>query len=201
LGTAQRWLQAHVYGGSLALLFVFIHVDFDRPRGMLGWWLLGLSLWTVASGIFGVFLQKWIPNVIAGTLKVEALRTRIPEIVAGLLADADQVMQGASDLLWSTYRSDIRPVLERPEPAWGYVANAQAGRMRYAGPLDLLARVTPEQQRDRIDNLRVIVTEKAELDVHLSLQRALRAWLILHVPPAMMLLALLAVHIFAVLYF
>ena len=44
------------------------------------------------------------------------------------------------------------------------------------------------------------MTEKAELDVHLSLQRALRAWLVLHVPPAIVLLGLLAVHVFAVLY-
>ncbi len=44
------------------------------------------------------------------------------------------------------------------------------------------------------------MTEKAELDVHLSLQRALRVWLVLHVPPAIALLGLLAVHIFAVLY-
>ena len=54
--------------------------------------------------------------------------------------------------------------------------------------------------RDRVGELRAIVTEKAELDVQLSLQRALRVWLMLHVPPAIVLLGLLAVHIFAVLY-
>ncbi len=198
LGTAQRWLQAHIYGGSLALLFVAIHTGFTWPHGAMGWWLIGLSTWTVASGLFGVFLQKWIPQVIAGTLKLEALRVRIPEITARLLDEADRVMHGASDRLWAAYRADIRPALEHPEPAWSYVANVQGGRLRYSASLEVLERAVSEQ--DRIDELRAIVREKAELDVHLSLQRALRAWLVLHVPPAIVLLGLLAVHVFAVLY-
>ena len=70
LGTAQRWLQLHIYGGTLAMLFVFIHVGFELPRGTMGWWLLVLSLWTTATGVAGTMLQKWIPLVIAGSLRV-----------------------------------------------------------------------------------------------------------------------------------
>ena len=43
------------------MLFVFIHVGFELPRGTMGWWLLGLSLWTTATGVAGTMLQKWIP--------------------------------------------------------------------------------------------------------------------------------------------
>lgn len=198
LGTAQRWLQFHIYGGILALVCVFIHVGFAWPRGTLGWWLLGLSVWTTVTGLVGVFLQKWIPAVVAGTLRVEALATRIPEITTRLLLEADEVMRGASDRMMAAYRADIRPALERPAPAWAYVANVQAGRMRYTGPLEGLERAVADRQR--VGELRAIVTEKAELDVHLSLQRALRAWLVLHVPPAILLLGVLAVHVFAVVY-
>ena len=45
-----------------------------------------------------------------------------------------------------------------------------------------------------------IVSEKLDLDAHMSLQRVLRAWLVLHIPAAMALLGLLAVHIIAVVY-
>lgn len=197
LGTAQRWLQLHIYGGVIAMLCVFIHVGFSLPRGTMGWWLLGLSLWTTITGVFGSLLQKWIPTVVARSLRVEALAVRMPELTAQLLGEADAVMRGASDRLWASYQSDIRPSLERPEPAWAYVANVHAGRDRYAAPLAALDRVADP---DRLRNLRAILTQKAELDIHLSLQRALRAWLLLHVPPAMALLGLLAVHIFAVLY-
>ena len=37
----SSWLQLHIYGGSVALLCVFIHMGFDWPRGTMGWWLLG----------------------------------------------------------------------------------------------------------------------------------------------------------------
>ena len=197
LGTAQRWLQLHIYGGVIATLCVFLHVGWTWPRGTMGWWLLGLSLWTTATGVFGVLLQKWVPSVVSGSLQVEALAVRMPELTARLLAQADAVMRGASDRLLASYQADIRPALEHPEPAWAYVTNVQGGRNRYAAQLAALDRLA-DAERGR--DLRALIAEKAELDVHLSLQRALRAWLILHVPPAMLLLGLLAVHIFAVLY-
>ena len=197
LGTAQRWLQLHIYGGLIALLCVFVHTGFTLPAGAMGWWLLGLSAWTTLTGLLGTALQKWIPTVVSGSLRVEALAARMPELTRALQARADTVMRGASDRLWATYQADVRPALERPEPAWAYVANVQAGRNRYAASLASLERAG---DAGRAGELRALVTEKAELDVHLSLQRALRAWLILHVPPAIVLLGLLAVHIFAVLY-
>jgi hypothetical protein len=197
LRTAQRWLQFHIYSGVIALLCVFIHIGFTWPRGTFGWWLLVLSLWTIGTGLLGVALQKWIPMAIAGTLRVEALATRIPEITSRLLAEADRVMAGASDRVFTAYQSDIRPGLERPEPMWMYVANVQSGRLRFEDSLTRMERTAAD--RPRVQELETIVTEKVELDVHLSLQRALRAWLALHVPPAIALLGLLAVHVFAVL--
>ena len=198
-GTAQRWLQFHIYGGIVALLCVFIHVGFLWPRGAMGVWLLALSVWTILTGLLGVALQKWIPAVISGTLRVEALAARIPELTRQLAGRADALMANASDRSQAAYRSDLRPSLQTPSPAWGFVANAQAGVHRYDRPLDVLDRI--ETDRQRITDLRAIVNEKAELDVHLSLQRALRAWLVLHVPASLALLGLLAVHIFAALYF
>ena len=198
LQTAQQWLQFHIYGGTIALLCVFIHMGFVLPHGAMGWWLLALSVWAILSGLIGVVLQKWIPVVVAGSLRVEALATRASELTARLVIDADRVMDGASARMWSAYQSDIRPALERPDPSWAYVVNVQAGRLRYSRSLETLDRVGDPE---RTTQLRTIVNEKAELDVHLRLQRALRAWLLLHVPFAIVLLGLLGVHIFAVLYF
>ena len=198
-GTAQRWLQVHVYGGVFAMLCVFIHVGFGMPRGAMGWWLLALSLWTAASGLLGVALQKWIPHVIAGTLGVEALASRIPELTGRLAARADDLMVGAPERLHAAYDTEIRPWLGRAELTWAHVANVQPGRSRYGRTLDTLDRTVADRQR--VNGLRAIVSEKAELDAHLSLQRALRTWLWFHVPPAIALLGLLTVHVFAVLYF
>ena len=198
-GTAQRWLQFHVYGGIVAMVCVFIHIGFRWPRGTMGAWLLGLSLWTIATGLLGVALQKWIPRVISGTLRVEALDARVPELTAQLAARADALMTGASDRARIAYNADLRPGLRRTAPAWAFVANAQEGLRRYDRRLDVLDRL--ETDRQRFADLRAIVHEKAELDVHSSLQRALRAWLVLHIPASLVLLGLLAVHVFAAFYF
>jgi len=198
LGTAQRWLQLHIYGGVFGLVCVLIHVGFAWPRGAMGLGLLGLSMWTILTGLLGVLLQKWVPVVVRTYLQVEALASRIPELTARLAVEADHLMSGGSPALVSAYQAEIRPALQRPTPAWGYVFNAQAGRTRLVPALDTLERGAADHERMR--DLRAIVMQKAELDVHLSLQRALRAWLVLHVPPAIVLIGLLTVHIFAVLY-
>ena len=117
-GTAQRWLQFHIYGGALALLFVLIHVGFSLPNGQFGWWLFGLTLWSVVSGLVGVWLQKWIPTVLASQLSVEALYDRIPEMADRLQSEADAVARGASDLLERFYSGEIRPSLAGVAPSW-----------------------------------------------------------------------------------
>jgi hypothetical protein len=48
----------------------------------------------------------------------------------------------------------------------------------------------------RIDDLIGLQIEKLELDAHLTLQRLLRGWLVLHAPPAGVLLGLVVFHVF-----
>src|SRR5262249_10128482 len=83
-GTAQRWVQFHIYGGVLAFFFVLIHQGFRWPSGTMGWILLVLIFWATFSGLVGVWLEKWIPAMIASGLQVEAIFERIPELIAKL---------------------------------------------------------------------------------------------------------------------
>src|SRR5262249_15212419 len=99
LKTAKRWLQAHVYFGLIALLAVLMHGGFHWPHGKMGWWLLLLSAWTTFTGLLGVWLQKWIPSSLSDGLRVEALYERIPGLIQKLCAEADQLVEGASDVL------------------------------------------------------------------------------------------------------
>src|SRR4051812_24914982 len=57
-GTAQRWLQFHIYGGVLAFLFVLLHMGLRLANGTFGWILLLVTMWAVMSGLVGVYLQK-----------------------------------------------------------------------------------------------------------------------------------------------
>jgi hypothetical protein len=199
LGTAQHWVQLHIYGGLLACLFVFLHIGFRQPGGQFGWWLLGLTVWSTASGLVGVWLQKWIPILISRNLSVEALYERIPELVARLQEEADRVAEGSSEILARAYSAEIRPQLATVTPSWSFLADIRGGRERRLAPFQHVQQFLDQGERQRFEDLQAILTEKTELDAHYSLQRVLRVWLVIHVPPAMLLLALAAVHIAAVL--
>lgn len=196
LGTAKAWAQAHVYLGTLALLAVLIHAGFRWPRGTLGWALLLLSLWTTASGLVGVWLQKWIPAALAEGLHVEALYERIPELIERLVAEADALMATAGEVGERFYRTEVRPLLSRPRPSWGFLLDVRASRDRALEPFRRVAEFLDPAQKAILDDLMNIYTEKIELDAHYSLQGILRRWLVLHVPTAGLLMGLLAVHIF-----
>ena len=199
--TAQQWLQFHIYGSVIATWFVFLHVGFAFPAGQMGWWLWGLSIWTTLSGIAGVAIQKWLPAAMVGGLHVEAIYERIPFVVSSLAAKADDLLSGAPDALNKVYAQNLRPMLAAPRLSWSYVFNVRAEQDRQLAELRSLSRYVTEADRTRIDALESVVQEKLELDAHASLQRLLRTWLVIHVPPAMLLMALVAVHVIAVLVF
>jgi hypothetical protein len=201
LGTVQRWLQLHIYGSVLAMIFVLIHMGFRWPGGAMGWWLFGLSLATTLSGVAGVVLQKWVPVTMSRNLRVEAIYERIPQLVERLGKEAAASMSGAGEMLQRVYDEKIRTLVAAPAPRWSYLLDQRGARARLLEPLTRIETFVEEQDRDRLRDLMAVVNDKLDLDVHMSLQRALRIWLYIHVPPAIVLLGLLAVHVFAVVYF
>jgi len=197
LGTARRWLQAHVYLGALAFLAVLIHAGFHWPGGLMGWALLLLSAWTTLTGLVGVWLQKWLPIVMSEGLRVEALYERIPALIEHLLKEADALVANASEVLERFYLAEVRTRLAVVEPSWSYLIDVRAGRERALEPFRRMSSFVDPAEKEIVNDLMTIRMEKMDLDVHYSLQGILRRWLIVHVPPAAVLMALLAVHILA----
>jgi hypothetical protein len=195
LGTAKRWIQAHVYLGVLAFVAVLIHSDFTWPRGTMGVALMLLSLWTTLSGLLGVAMQKWIPAALAENLRVEALYERIPELVHTLRVDADKLMEGTSDVLSRFYQNEARPLLVRVSPSWGFLLDVRGGRDRAIEPFRRIIQFVDPSEQEKVNDLIAIFIEKTELDAHYSLQGLLRRWLVLHVPPAAILMVLVFFHI------
>lgn len=200
LGTARRWLHLHVYGSVLAFLFVLIHVGFRWPAGMMGWLLLLLSFWATATGLLGVWLQTAVPRMMARRLTVEAIYERIPELVRALVAEADELMAGAPDSLARAYAGEIRPVLATSRPSVQWLTGSEPVAAKTAEPLKKLRPFVGEADRSRLDDLESILQDKVDLDAQLSFQRILRGWLVLHVPAAILLIGLMATHVFAVVW-
>ncbi len=200
-GNAQRWIQFHIYGGCLACLFVLIHEGFRWPSGTMGWLLLLLSFWAAASGLVGVWLQKWIPALVSSGLQVELLFERIPELLANLQQEAERLVGGSSEMLERFYSEDVRPALAGVHPSWNYLLDVRSGRDRRLAPFGRLTPFLVTEERQRLDDLKAIFTEKLELDAQYSLQRILRLWSVIHVPASVLLVGLMLFHIWASLYY
>ena len=195
LGNARQWIQSHIWLGLLAALFVLIHEGFRKPGGTIGWLLLLLTIWVTVSGLIGVFVQKYYPRALARNLSVEALFERIPELVARLPLEAEKLIEGGSEVLLGFYRSEIAPALAGIAPSWSYLADVRGGRDERLLAFTRIVPFLPEEERPKLEDLKTIYVEKLELDAHYSVQKAMRAWTLLHVPPAALLLGLTIVHV------
>lgn len=201
LGTAKAWIQAHVYFGAIAFLAVFLHNGLRLPQGGLGWWLVILAGWTTITGLLGVWLQKWIPAALSEGLRVEALYERIPELVEGLVKEADALVEDASDVLERFYRTEVRRSLGKLAPSWGFLLDVRAGRERAIEPFRRMQQFVDASEKEKVDDLMTLYTEKMELDAQYSVQAILRRWLVLHVPTAGLLMGLMVIHVFTWLWY
>ncbi|HYK41673.1 MAG TPA: hypothetical protein VE007_04730 [Thermoanaerobaculia bacterium] len=200
-GTAQRWLQFHIYGGAVGFVFVLVHEGFRAPAGFLGWALLLLSAWSTATGLAGVWLQKWIPAMISSGLNVLAVFDRIPELVETLRSESATLAAGSSEMFERFYSEEIEPALAGVNTSWDYLLDVQGGRERRLAPFNRMAPFLAETERERLAGLRAIFNEKLELDAQYSLLRILRLWSAVHVPPAVLFVALILYHAGVSLYY
>lgn len=198
LGRARSWLYFHVYGGALFLLLVLLHSGFRLPNGVVTWWLWALSLWTVASGLVGLALQQWIPKVLGSGLAIEVLYERIPELVEEIRRKAETLAAASTEPVQALYARRVAPALTGPEWRPIYYFDVTGGKQAQLREFDYLRQFLPGEEKEKLTALGRLYKTKLQIDAHYTLQRALRIWLWIHVPPALVLLAFLALHLYSV---
>jgi hypothetical protein len=84
-GRAQDWLRAHVWLGLLCVPLAVLHTGFHWG-GPLSATLLTLFLVVIASGVWGLVMQQWLPRRLLLDVPAETIYEHI-EIVMGQQAD------------------------------------------------------------------------------------------------------------------
>lgn len=89
LGRVKTWVSAHVWLGLLSFLLILMHSGFHWGKGLAGvlMWIFAVIL---ASGIFGVALQNYIPRRMTELVPRETIYEQIPTVIRGLRIDADE---------------------------------------------------------------------------------------------------------------
>lgn len=200
-GRTWYYLQFHVYGGTLFLLLVFMHIGFKVPQGILTWWLWFLSIWIVLSGLLGVVIQKWIPTLLNSGLSIEVHYDRIPELIETLKKKAEELVEASDYQVRDFYRQNLQQAFAGPKPRLMYFVDITGGIRGRTQQFDYLARFLDQDEKFKLGELQKIYKSKLEMDAHYTLQRALRWWLYLHLPVSLVLILLLGYHIFAVVYY
>jgi hypothetical protein len=212
-GTLDGWLQSHIYLGLLSALVIFFHSGFrfhDRVA-VAAFVTLGV---VVASGFVGASLYTSVPrrlSEVESDLTPAELSAQIQQLADGMARIAGSRSQPFQEVC----RGLLAESLPGRLAGWRLMLTSRGASPKRAtsggagggGPAPWavhLTRVPPAEQED-LRQLLVLSRQRSELLERLIAQQRYRnvlgAWLYLHVPLSIALLALVAAHLAAVFYY
>ena len=203
LGPTRRYLDLHLWGGVVFFALFLLHTGFRLPRAGLTISLWVFSVWVVITGLIGWLLQRTLPKLLEPSASLEAHLQRIPEFVAELRKRADALARGADPAVKAYYEQRVAASMAAPRfltPAMLARSLSRVGGGE-RGEVDILRRTLSPQGLAALDGIRELQATKRGLDLHLTIQRILRGWLFLHLPVAIALILLVALHVFFVVYY
>lgn len=97
MGSAQSWLRAHVWLGLLCLPLVLMHARLLFIGGLLNVALMVLFLVVIASGIWGLVLQQFLPRMLLDEVPAETIREQIDHVAARETADVERFVRAVCE--------------------------------------------------------------------------------------------------------
>ena len=205
IGRAQTWMRGHIWLGLLSMPLILFHGGFAF-RGPLTTVLMWLFFIVIGSGVLGALLQHYIPRMMTSRVPMETIYEEIPHVRAQLCEEADQLVAtvyGAEDVstladieqedrarFREIYLGKVRPFLVDPDATQLELADPR----RSAEVFESLRRITVASVHPVLNDLENICEEEYQLSRQVRIYRWLHAWLLVHVPLSIALLALGAVH-------
>lgn len=92
LGSAQSWLRAHVWLGILAVPLVLMHARLLFIGGLLNWALMTLFLLVIASGVWGLVLQQYLPQALLEHVPAETIYDQIEHVSRQQCRDVEKLV-------------------------------------------------------------------------------------------------------------
>lgn len=87
LGSARLWMQMHIWFGVLTVPLILFHSGFGLG-GPLTTALMVLFYVVIASGVFGLILQQFLPAMMTARVPLETIYSQIDHVTFGLAVDA-----------------------------------------------------------------------------------------------------------------
>ncbi|NJD10004.1 MAG: hypothetical protein FIB01_05995 [Gemmatimonadetes bacterium] len=192
LGRLKHWLEAHIFLCTLGPFLVSLHTSFKFGG------LVAIAFWSmvavVTSGVIGRYLYVRIPKTIHGHfLTLRELETR-KQVLAGELAGAVGSEAGNLALLLPARAQGSRRGAASLLEAVRFDVQRRAARRRVRRSLRVIG--GERALRERVLEL---TDEQARLEqavVFLEpFQRLFRYWHVFHLPLAMLMFVIVAIHV------
>ncbi len=130
LGRTMTWMRAHIWLGLLAVPLLVLHTGF-RWGGPLSAILMGLFLVVVASGVWGLVMQQFLPRRMLENIPAETIYSQIDHVAANLAEEAERLVQATCGPERGGNGTAVPGPAEKKEPAGaGYLV---VGAVRTAG--------------------------------------------------------------------
>lgn len=91
IGRVQSWMRAHIWLGLLAVPLLVLHTGFNWG-GSLSTVLMVLFLVVIASGVWGLTLQQFIPKAMLADIPAETIYSQIDHVTAQFADEAERMV-------------------------------------------------------------------------------------------------------------
>lgn len=198
LGASIDWFQFHVSAGLLTLVLFVLHIGLRIPNGLLEVTLTLLYAACAVSGIAGLILLYTLSRRLemggeeVSVERIPIMRERIREKIEDVVGRT--VSEDHSTVFADFHERQLATFLDGPRNYWSHLFGTTSSGRALLTDLGVLGRDLGEKERERAEELRVLIHLKDALDCQQTLQGTLKYWLFIHVPVAYSLLILSFVH-------
>lgn len=92
LGRVVKWMRAHIWLGLLAVPLLILHSGL-RWGGAMSTTLMLLFLVVIVSGVWGLALQQFLPNLMLERVPAETIYSQIDHVTRHLTAEAERLVE------------------------------------------------------------------------------------------------------------
>jgi hypothetical protein len=203
--TLQGWLSAHLYLGAALFVLVTLHAGFE-----FGWNVhtlaYVLTMVVIASGFYGLYLYLDYPQRMTDNLGEDSLEDMIAQIEELNETARIRALELPDELNHLVYRSRIETCLGGN--FWQQISGTRSNCPTEYAIRQIQSfgqKYTKEEQPKFLRDLYSVMLRKQKLVFRareaIKLKARMDAWLYLHVPFSMALLAAIGAHVLSIFFF
>ena len=202
LGTIRDWKLLHFVLGAVSLPLYFQHTGTFWPEGRYEQFIAVFFYVVSLSGLFGVILQRLYPRKLTD-LGDQVIFERIPTELALLREEAEALVllaarETSSHTLSRYYGESLHWFFQRPRFTLSHLLGTGRSEGWIQTRLFVLEKYMDPSESIYLKQLEAIALRKNGLDAHYAMQGALKLWLFVHVPVAVLLVLLACWHLIVI---